>query len=291
MNDSYKQYARLLAIGLPLVLIGLAFGWYAYQTDPHHVFSDMLRNNLTTSAVTKTMQSSKADSSNIQQVNVQSGAQTYSRWVTTVKNGNSTVKTDSLGAISADYVRYTRITDKNGKPAYQSAVDVWAKTASRNSTTEPSLFGSSILDLTLAPVPPVGNIAKTQRDDMLAYIATQQVFKTDFGKVKLVTVNGRRAYEYPVSVKLAPYVRLMQSFAHAYGLTELDELSATQYQAAQPVDIRIAVDVWSHRMIRISFPASGFSETFTDYGISKRVQLPAKTITGSELKSRFDGRQ
>ena len=123
---------------------------------------------------------------------------------------------------------------------------------------------------------------------MVAFMKDQQVFTADYGKVTAVTVGGRKAYEFPVKVKLAPYVRLMQAFAHSFGLKELDSLSASQYQDAQPSEVKIAVDVLSHRMLRLTFPATGFSETFSDYGIAHSVQPPTKTITASELQRLFD---
>jgi hypothetical protein len=288
-----KQYVRVLAIVLPLLLVGIYFAWHAAQTDPKRVFSDMLRNNLTTAAVTKSVQSSGSDgNATLQRINLQLGAQNVSRWLTTVTSDGSAVTTDSIGTVTADYVSYGDISDKSGKTDYQGLVGIWAKTASRTgSDQQPSLLSASLLDMTLAPVPPIGNIVKPTRDDMLAYIDEQNVFTADFSKVKTVTINGRKAYEYPVSVKLAPYVRLMQAFAHAYGLSELDELSATQYQNAQPVNVKLAVDVLSHRMLRLTLPANGFSETFNDYGIVHTVSLPTKTVTGAQLQQRFESSQ
>jgi hypothetical protein len=198
------------------------------------------------------------------------------------------VTTDSIGTPTKGYVRYTNITPAKNKQAVNDLLGVWAEADAGSTTSSlPNLFASSLLDLNAAPVPPVGNPTPATRNEMLSYIKTQNVFAADYSKVTNGVINGRKVENFPVSVKLAPYIALMQAFASSYNLKQLERLSASQYQSAAPVKLTIAVDKLSHQMVRVTYTTTGFSETFTDYGIERHVTLPAHTISQDALQQRL----
>jgi hypothetical protein len=292
MNNILKKYGRAIVIIVILLVAGVVVWWQSVYVSPQRIFADMLVNNLSTASVTKNLVSTTNGSTLTQRINQQLGSSNSSRWIVTVQQKSAAVTTDSIGTTTAGYVRYTQITPVKNRQAVDNVLGVWAKSTSANKTsTLPNLFANSLLDLNAAPIPPVGNPTPASRNAMIDYIKTQGVFTVDYSKVTKSVINGRQVENFPVSVKLAPYIRLMQAFANAYGLKQLDQLSASQYQSAAPVKITIAVDRLSHQMTRVSYPTTGFSETYTDYGVARNVTIPSKTITETDLQQRLSGVQ
>lgn len=290
MQRALTRYGRWIFVCVVVVVSLTAIWWHAVYQSPKRAFWDMLSLNLSTSSVTKNEVTSGSDNSVTQHISLQLGEQNASRWLVTVTQKTGSVTTDSIGTPTAGYVRYTHVADSKGQAGakYAGVVNVWAKApASDTNSSLSTLFSDALLDMGSAPVPPIGNVPAGTRADMLEYIAVQQVFAPDFSKVKEVNVNGRKTYEIPVKVKLAPYIRLMQVFAHTYGLTSLDDISATDYQAAQPVTVQVYVDVLSHRLARIVYPTTGFNETYTDYGVERDITLPTKTVNETVLQNKL----
>jgi hypothetical protein len=288
MNNLLKKYGRVMVVVAILLIAGVVIWWQSVYVSPQRMFADMLVNNLTTASVTKNEVSTTNGSTLTQRINLQLGGSNSSRWIVTVQQKTAAVTTDSIGTTTTGYVRYTQITPVKNQSAVDNVLGVWAKAdANSKTSTLPNLFSNSLLDLNSAPVPPVGNPTPATRNAMLDYIKTQGVFTVDYSKVTKSVINGRQVENFPVSVKLAPYIRLMQAFANAYGLKQLDQLSASQYQSAAPVKITVAVDRLSHQMTRVTYPTTGFNETYTDYGLMHNITLPTKTITEANLQQRL----
>jgi hypothetical protein len=287
MNDTLQKYSRGIVAAAILLIAAVVIWWQAVYVSPQRVFDDMLANNLSTSSVTKNEISTTNGTTLTQRINLQLGGNNSSRWFVTVQQKTASVTTDSIGTPTTGYVRYTQITPAKDNPAVANVLGVWAMPAKGDTNSAlPNLFSNSHLDLNSAPVPPVGNLTPSVRANMLSYIKTQNVFAADYSKVKKSVISGRQVDNFPVSVKLAPYIRLMQAFAGAYGLKQLDRLSANQYQTAAPVKLTIAVDRLSHQMVRVTYAPTGFNETYTDYGIARPVTLPTHTITEAALQQR-----
>jgi hypothetical protein len=288
MDNLLKKYGRVMVVVAILLIAGVVIWWQSVYVSPQRMFADMLVNNLTTASVTKNEVSTTNGSTLTQRINLQLGGSNSSRWIVTVQQKTAAVTTDSIGTTTTGYVRYTQITPVKNQSAVDNVLGVWAKAdANSKTSTLPNLFSNSLLDLNSAPVPPVGNPTPATRNAMLDYIKTQGVFTVDYSKVTKSVINGRQVENFPVSVKLAPYIRLMQAFANAYGLKQLDQLSASQYQSAAPVKITVAVDRLSHQMTRVTYPTTGFNETYTDYGLMHNITLPTKTITEANLQQRL----
>lgn len=290
MQRALTQYGRWLLLAAVLIVSFAAIWWHAVYESPERAFHDMLSLNLTTSSVTKNEITSGKEDSVTQRISLQLGGQNISRWLVTVTQTSGSVTTDSIGTPAAGYVRYTHFADSKGNVnnKYNGVLGVWAKapTSAKDSSLA-TLFSDSLLDMSSAPVPPIGNVNASSRAEMLDYINEQQVFTADYKSVKTAIVNGRKTYEIPVSVKLAPYIRLMQAFAHLHGLKSLDDISATDYQAAKPITMNLYVDVLSHRLARAVYPTTGFNETYTDYGIERDIALPHHTVSEATLQGKL----
>lgn len=273
----------MVVAGVILLAISLPLWWFKVYLSPERAFIDMLKNNLTTTSVTKTISLANSKKTLQQKIQLQTGSTKAAYWFVTAKQGTNTVTTESIGTPSADYVRYTDISGKDAKikKAYHSVLNVWGKNSPGG-----SLFSEAVLDVNYAPTMPIGSLTSNERQSMLDFIKSQHVFGVDYSKVKSVTVEGRPAYQYTVSVSQAAYVRLMQAFATDLGLTALQDVSASQYQNQPPATITASVDKRTHTLLRLSYARSGYSATYRDYGVHRHVTLPSKTIPLDQLKQR-----
>jgi hypothetical protein len=284
MNQASASYIRIGIIGVLTLFAGSAIWWQTSYSGPEQAFNDMLNNNLTTTSVTKKTTQDSSDTKVTQRIQLQLGSTNASRWYSRVETRNSSAVTESIGTKDAGYVRYTMV--EPSPKAGRQLINVWAKSSAQNSELK-NLFASSLLDITSAPVPPLGMVAEPARTKLLTFARTEDVFRPNFSKVTSTTINGRRAYNVPVEVKLAPYIQLMQGFAHVYGLKDIDSLNPATYKSAEPIKITVSVDALSHRMLRVTYPTTGYDVQYSDYGINHTITTPKRTVSEAELLQRL----
>ncbi len=282
---------RALVVGGALLYIisGLMW-WNLVYMNPQRAFDDMLANNLSARSVTKNITLEASGEQLAQTVRLQLGTTNAAFWLVTAKYDGNTVTTESIGTPQTDYVRYTQIASNNEEAInqYKPALNQWAKSAAPTETAG-GLFQQALLDINYAPVPPIGYVMPEQRAQMLEFMREQSIFQPDYETVRTVTVGDRKAFEYTVSVAQAPYVRLMQSFEKSFGYNTLSDVSATQYQGQPPDKIVMVVDKLSHQLVRLSYERTGYTETFSGYGIVHSIQIPARTIPLDTLRQRLSG--
>lgn len=280
----------LVVGGAVLYAISALLWWNGVYLSPRRVFDDMLANNLSTRSVTKNITLEASGEQLTQTVQLQLGATNAAFWLVTAKYDGNSVTTESIGTPQADYVRYTKIETSNQEAAkqYRPVLNQWAKSMASTETAG-GLLQQALLDINYAPVPPVGNVTADSRSQMLEFMREHSIFQPDYGTVRTVVVGDRQAFEYTVLVEQAPYVRLMQSFEKSFGFNTLSDVSATQYQGQPPDKIVMAVDKLSHQLVRVSYERTGYTETFSGYGISSPIQIPSRTITLDTLRQRLGG--
>ncbi len=286
---NYPVRALVIGGALLYVISGLMW-WNGVYLNPQRVFDDMLANNLSTRSVTKNITLEASGEQLTQTVRLQLGEANAAFWLVTAKYDGNSVTTESVGTPQADYVRYTKIESNNQEAIkqYKSALNQWAKSIAPTETAG-GLFQQALLDINYAPVPPVGYVMPDSRNQMLKFIREHNIFRPDYETVRTVAVGNRQAFEYTVMVEQAPYVRLMQSFEKNFGYNTLSDVSATQYQG-QPADkIVMAVDKLSHQLVRVSYERTGYTETFSGYGIAQPIQIPSRTIPLDTLRQRLGG--
>ncbi len=252
----------------------------------------MLANNLQTTGVTKYQQTSGGGQQASQYVRLQLGSTNASQWLVRLKQAGADVTTESIGAPTDGYVRYSHITTSqkhaDGKPYdFSSITGVWGKTDTSGGSSLTQLFSQSLLDVGTAPVPPIGNLQPDHRQDVLKFIHDQSIFTPDYSSVKREQLNGRPVYVYTTKVALVPYVRMMQAFARDLGLHSLDNVDASAFQSSQPVTLVLKVDVWSHQLREVSYPEANFTESYSDYGLVDPIQIPTHTIPVNDLQTRL----
>lgn len=287
----YPRRSALCGVGL-LILLGLFVWWQFVWQHPQRVFTDMLSNNLETVSVTKSASANSNGQSVHQVARLEMGGINAADWLVSANESNSSVTTENIATPNTGYIRYlhiaTNLQKKGGKPySFNSILGVWGKGDGKTDPTLDHLFSQTLLDISSAPLPPIGNLPDTERQSILRYMQQQQIFTPAYTTAKRQMLDGRSVYTYSVSVKLGAYVRMMQAFAHDLGLTDLDTVDPSQYSTVPPITLGMSVDCLSHELVSVSYPGSGFTQTYSAWGQLSAVRLPSKAITTTALQSRI----
>jgi len=274
-----------------VVLVGSFLWWRLVWERPQRVFTDMLAANLSTTSVLKTVSASGNGQHVTQQARLEMGGTNAADWLVTAAQTGSSVTTENIGTPTIGYIRYAHIDtviQSNGKSFDFSKVqNVWGKSDGKTDPSLGHLFSQTLLDISSAPTPPIGNLPDGQRQNILTYMRTEKIFSPDYSKTKREKVDGRDVYTYQVAVQLGAYVRMMQAFAHYVGLRDLDTLDPSQYSTVPPITVTMSVDRASHQLVRVAYPGSGFAQSYTDWGLLAPVAIPTHTIPTTELQNRI----
>ncbi len=274
-----------------VIFLGSFLWWRVVWERPQRVFTDMLAGNLSTSSVLKTVSASGNGQRVMQQSRLEMGGVNAADWLVTVAQTGSSVSTENIGTPTTGYIRYAHIDtviQNNGKPFDFSKVqNIWGKSDGKTDPSLSHLFSQTMLDVSSAPTPPIGNLPEGERQNVLSYMQTEKIFSPDYAKTKREKVGGRDVYTYQVAVQLGAYIRMMQAFAHYIGLRDLDTLDPSQYSTLPPITVTMSVDRASHQLVRVVYPGSGFSQSYTDWGLQTPIAIPAHTIPTTELQNRI----
>jgi hypothetical protein len=278
----------IIAVVALVVIFGLLWWVFIWQS-PQRVFSDMLANNLSVTSVTKHIAVSSSSQSVDQYVRLEMGSTNASEWLVTVAQSNTSVTSDSIATPTTAYIRYTQIKDRPKTQKIATNLDkvlnLWGRADGKTDPNLGQLFSQSLLDIGSAPIPPIGNVSDTERQALVNYMLNQGVFSGIYNKVTSQTINGHGVYTYHVLVYLGPYVRLMQSFAHALGNNSLNSINPSQYSNATPVALTLSVDKMSHDLEEVVYPATGYAQSYADWGLLTPIVLPHHTISTTALQT------
>lgn len=280
------------SLGIIVILLFGSFVWWQIVWEhPERVFQDMLANNLAATSVTKLASANGNGQSVSQQVRLQMGGTNAADWLVTAAQTGSSVTTESIGTPTTGYIRYAGIhaITKKGDKAYDfsKVLNVWGKSDGKTDPSLDHLFSQTLLDLSSAPLPPIGDLPESERQSILNYMQAQKIFSPSYGKVKRERILGRDTYTYAVAVQLGAYIRMMQAFGHYLGLHDLDTVDPNQYSTVPPITIQMSVDRAAHQLVRVVYPGSGFAQTYTDWGLLTPVAIPSKSVPTTQLQQRI----
>lgn len=281
---SKRVWIKLLIAGAVWLVVAFCLWWQFVYATPKQVFEGMLANNFsTTSFVRHTTDQRQGAVGVDERAQLQLGAQNVARIITTLKQGEDTVVTDAIGTPSAEYVRYKTIDtprqNANGQPLdFSRALHKWAEQPVDVSSSQ--TFSQLALGIF-----PMGNLQADDRRALLDYIRTHNVFSVKYDTLKKEWQDGRYVYVYEVQLLPQPYVDMLRQFGEAVGLgAQTEALNAADYASAAPTDMVVTVDVLSRQLRELSFPGGTRVERYQSYGAFVPVELPAATITTTELQ-------
>jgi hypothetical protein len=290
-----SKFSTLTSLVLAaLVIFGFSgWAWWHYvQSKPTKVFDRMLSTLLTAQSVTKTI-SQEENGQKLEQtiqLTLQPKAQVHSENV--LDQGQAVITTESIGTLQNDFVRYLDIkTDQKNSSGssfdFSNVLTVWGKSGdNKEAGEEAQLFNQTVLG-----VVPVANLPLGARQELLRQIRTDKVYTVNYGSVKRSNSNGRPVYTYDVTVEPVAYINMLKTFAHSLGLSQLDQVDASQYTNTPALKFSFDVDVWSAQLTKVTYTGSNRTETYSAYGARAVVNQPKDTITLEELQTRLQSIQ
>lgn len=280
--------------GIVLLLLSAFVWWTQVYENPYNVYWGMLASNLATSSETKRIVENTNSTHLNQYISQQFGPNTMAYGQTTLSDARSTVKTESIGTLNTDYIRYTGIQttqkNKNGKSLqFSKVLGKWAKSPTSNvaatsSTTSTPFFTQTVLGLGGGNLFPIANLTAAKRQSLMTQLQQNDVFETSYSSAKKQTINGRAVYTYMVSVEPVAYVGLEKAFAADLGLHTLDNIDPNNYQGQQPIQVEVSIDVHSHHLAKINFGTSQHVEYYSSYGVPIQVGIPTAHLSSQDLQ-------
>ncbi len=279
--------AVLIIIGLILFIVFGGLWWTKIYNSPRRVFEGMLRNNLSTSSVTRTSTSSDQQGfERIEQLNFLQpiATRTYIKLVQPSQTGQATVETETIGTQAADYSKYLKINvgAKTANSPYKSVEGIWGK--SSLSDGEPQYLSQAMQGLV-----PFANLSATDRSKIISLINSKGVYKVNYASTKPKKINGKSAIDFSVAVNPAKYIEMLKEITKSAGIGGFETLDPAQYKDQPDVNITIVVDKLSRQIIEVNYGQQ--KEVYSAYGINQAVEVPEKTIPFSDLQQKIQAVQ
>lgn len=284
--------------GVFLSAIGL-YLWYSFlYLNYDRRFWIAIENSLALPSVTRTIESGGSGNQAIQRNQINFAPSRVASSYVTFDQKSATeltqVITEGVSYTDAQYSRYVSFAT-NKKNAEGSVVNLddylgkWEEnTLSEEGDDQFRLaYMSELVTLVI-----FGNFDTDFRRSLVADMQQQGVYEINRDPNRTGVeeiVDGRRVINYSVSVKVKPFVELLnKSFMHA-GFGEFPPLDPSGYSDdAQPLPAQIVVDKKTNQVVGVNYGER--SEKYTGHGIVKQVSRPEGTFKNGELEQRVSER-
>ncbi len=265
---TWQQY---IAVAIAVIAVLFFGGWYFFNQvylKPENVFWSMLDRNLKTGSITKTYQESSDTGSYELVTKLQLKGQLASQTAVTIKDVDSTYVTDTIGTPTQDYLRYSQISSAVA-PATQNGINVWAVNAA--SDTQPAqVFLNELLSSPMI----FGYLNHNQRTDIIKQMRNNSVFDVDFSSVNTTaTVGNKKVYSYDVTINLAGYLPIYQTYLRAMGQNDI----ADQIGSAAPgstLSVKLFVEPASRHLLQLTMNSNDQTVTFSNFDTTATIELP-----------------
>ena len=292
-----KYLVQWLYVAAALVaIVSVCVWWTQVYENPYNVYWGMLENSLKTTGVTKHV-TETANGTNLNQyISLDFGASNLAFARTTLSGISGTVKTESIGTLQSDYVRYTtvKVTGKGKQPSVSKLLNRWAKANVANtsdSSASVPFFVQVMLGFEGGNLVPLANLPADARAKLMKQLHNDVIFQTSFSDVKRQKVEGRQVYTYNVEIEPVAYVAFQKAFAQSVGIKTLDEVDPNSYQGQSAIKVQLLVDARSHQLVGIHYSNAQHNETYSGYGVTADVEVPKATITNQELQTLLSAAQ
>jgi len=291
-NLSTRQLTLMMAAGLLLIAgSGLAWLQWVYR-NPYNVYWGMIEQNLQTDSYTRRLQQTNSQTHIDQLTRMQFATSNTAQTNTTLKQGSSTVKTETIGTKDREVLRYTQLDNGDSTTGAQQAavkalLNKWASTDVKDAGDQLPVFEQTTFGLAGGNVLPIVSLDATDRDRVLHKLHNEVIFDVDFAKVERQQRQGRSVFVYPVKVQAVGYAGLQKDLATILGYKLFDDLEPNEYQGQQPTVVSVVVDAWSHNLVEVAYAGQKRIETYSDYGVQKPVSLPKAVMSGQQLRDKL----
>lgn len=292
LSHKSSTYAWAYIGGSLLILISLILWWTRVSVQPERVFWGAVTNSLTSSGVTLGIHSTSDGTDDTQKIQYALGTTNTVHAMRTVRQGATTVNTESVGDTKRSFTRYTDVStskksDDGKAPNLSGVIGVWAESSSADQSPllQQVALGTA---LPLGAVPmPIGMLQPEDRKELIDQMKNRSLYQTQFNKVKRERKDGRLLYTYEVTMQPVLYLTVMKSFAQSVGLRDLDNLDPNRYEGAASIAISITVDAHAQQLMQVASKDTGYTETFNGHGVRPNVTMPKTSIPMSDLQQRL----
>jgi hypothetical protein len=283
-----------LAGGIVLLIVSAFIWWTQVYENPYNVYWGMLDSNLSTTSDTAHLIDNSSGTDLDQYIGQQFGANTMAYGVTTLKTTTSTVKNESIGTLTTDYLRYISIktsqkTTSGKKFNFSSALNKWADASAPNvaasSSSSTPFFAQTAFGLGGGNLLPIANLTISQRQFLISQLHKNNIFDTSFSGIQKSTVNGQSVYVYDIAVNPVAYVTFEKQFANDIGLKTLDSIDPNNYSGQQALQVKVSVNIRTHHLAEISYGGTNHKEDYLSFGIPLNIKIPKATMSNQALQS------
>lgn len=264
---------RLLLISLGVLLLSIFLWWSAVYTNSERVFRDMLRNNFMTNGYTRTIEAKNEGTSQQRIVQLQMGSKPSAHIIEKVVQNDSEQTTEFISTRDQTFARFLKYQNPDVE-------NTWTILPQANA------LSSEIVERTYFPM---GRLSQSERQDILQFIRTNNVYNVNFDTARSETVNGRDVFTYEVTIQLQSYAGMLQQFGKAVGFGSFVEtINPADFASSQPVSLLVSVDKASHMLVQWQAVGADATESYSGYGIvAKSIELPKDYISLQQLESKL----
>lgn len=299
LRDIILREKRVLSKTLVLLAVTLfvasGWAWWHYvRSNPDRVFWATVDNSLRTQSFARTSTQTEGGQTYIQRVYTTVSPTQIVSGVNEIKQegtGGFDVVSDIIGTPRADYIRYRQIkTDQKSQDGkaldYSKIINVWGKSESATGPTSGQNYNQSALG-----VVPFGDLSLSQRRELQDMMRAKSVYRFEANKVTRKKEGGRPLYVYTVTVNAENYITVLKKYASMVGLTQLDQTNPGDFKTTEPLQFKLSLDVWTHRVTRVEY-SNGRVETYANYGMRRaHLAKPTNAIGIDELQQRVQSVQ
>ena len=289
----FKSAGFLTSLMIILGLGGFIYSgqyWYKHTlTNTDKIFYGMLEKNLRTSSVTRTVDQPSSSRTEKQVIYLDFSPKTVVNTKSSIEQigqdrQKSAVSTENIGTKDSDFIRYTNVEipqASGDKTDYSKILNTWAKRTKQSTADGKPQF----LNEATFTFMPFGNFSVSKKDEIIKKIKDKKVYKVH--DTKVTYENGRLIMTGIADINPRQFVSVMQDYAKATGVGNLDQLDPSQYQDKNNFPVSFSVDVITRHLTKLVYPNGDRAETYDAYGVKRPIEVPTKYISVDELQSRL----
>ncbi|HSX31231.1 MAG TPA: hypothetical protein VLE99_04905 [Candidatus Saccharimonadales bacterium] len=272
-----------------LVLAGAgAYWWVKQQTTPDKVFHAAITKLLSTTSITQSV--GDANNMGVVSYNLSNLKDPHVSVSLSIKAPGETIKLSGYGTLQNDYVKYNSFGDPTSDRALSGIVNKWVQM--RTNGTLATGADPSIEDLTSPRYLAfgdimIGNFSAAQRQQILQFIQTNNIYSYNAKKVTTATVNGKKVYVYPITENIAKLKELNKKVAPMMGLStsDIQDVLDTLGTSGNP---KLYITVGSKEIVKYTLQESGATATgsYTDYGSTTLPSEPTGAMSWTEFEQK-----
>jgi hypothetical protein len=286
-NKMNRKRNILLAVVI-IVLLGLGgigWQWQNQQNTPEDVFTGAISKLLSTKTITQsTSDGSSSEVINYDASNVKAPIVSVA---ISLKSSNLTNKLSGYGTLKDSYLKYTSFGSAAIDAKVPTLVNKWIQLRQNgvnlkgvDAVSEDLADPRSIVFGDLM----IGNFTASDHQKLLDYIATNKVYKYDSSKVTTATVNGSKAYVYPLTENISKLKELNKKVAALMGIPAAD-IEPSLAQLTTPSNAKVYVDINTKQIVKYTATQDGVTATgsYSGYNTTSLPAQPKAAMTWEQF--------